>query len=54
MALLIEDRERKVSETAMNRLAKPEEIANVVSFLLSDESSFVNGEIIRVDGGGNI
>lgn len=36
---------------AMNRYAKPVEIANVALFLASDQSSFVNGQVIRVDGG---
>lgn len=37
--------------TPLKRNGKPEEIANVASFLLSNQSSFVNGETITVDGG---
>lgn len=35
----------------MGRWAKTEEIAKVVSFLLSDEASYVHGAIVPVDGG---
>jgi len=35
----------------MNRLGKPDEIANGISWLLSDEASFVTGHILSIDGG---
>ena len=39
------------SANPTKRLGKPEEVAQVVAFLLSDACSYVNGQIIAVDGG---
>lgn len=40
-----------VAKMPIGRLATPEEIANVVAFLASDESSIITGAVINADGG---
>ncbi len=40
-----------IDHTALGRLGLPEEIAGVVSFLISSDSSYITGETIVVDGG---
>jgi enoyl-[acyl-carrier-protein] reductase (NADH) len=38
----------------MGRGGRVEDIANAVTFLASDEASFVNGSVFVVDGGGEV
>lgn len=40
-----------VEETPLCRTGKPEDVAELVSFLASEKSSFITGQIIGVDGG---
>ncbi len=46
-----EDLEYVVEDTPMQRLGKPEDIANMVEFLISEKNSFMTGQIISPNGG---
>ncbi|MER2262959.1 MAG: 3-oxoacyl-ACP reductase FabG [Psychrobacillus sp.] len=43
--------EQMQSVVALQRLAEPRDIANAYLFLASDESSYVHGHVLQVDGG---
>ena len=40
-----------IQRTPMKRWGEPEEISNLICFLLSDKASFITGEAINIDGG---
>lgn len=44
---------RDRANTYLGRLGRPEDIANMAAFLLSDAASYITGQTIRVDGGRN-
>ena len=49
-----EDMVRRAATTPLRRAGTPAEIAAVVAFLLSEESAYLTGEVVSVDGGAAI
>ncbi len=43
--------EARKKQTALHRVGKPEDVANAALFLASDESSFITGHVLCVNGG---
>ncbi len=50
-ALSEEVRKTLISQIPMGRLGMPEDVANVVKFLASDEAAYITGQVIHVNGG---
>ena len=46
--------DRKVTTGALTRYGWPEEIARTVEFLVTEDSSYITGQVLRVDGGAQI
>lgn len=43
--------QKAVDETVLGRLGKPEDVANLVVFLCSENARHITGEVIKIDGG---
>ena len=46
-----EDRQELAEETPLQRIGKPEEVADAVLFLASERAAFITGQILPVNGG---
>jgi 3-oxoacyl-[acyl-carrier protein] reductase len=49
-----EAEQRFLSMIPLKRLGKPDEIAALIDFLLSDDAGFVTGQTLFADGGASI
>jgi 3-oxoacyl-[acyl-carrier protein] reductase len=51
-AVLTEEQKQKMAEKiALKRLGRPEDIANAVKFLTSEEAGYITGHVLKVNGG---
>ena len=46
-----ENKENIIEQLSIKRIGTPEDIANMVSFLCEEESEYITGQVIPIDGG---
>ena len=46
-----ENKENIIEQLSIKRMGMPEDISNMVSFLCKDESEYITGQVIPIDGG---
>ena len=44
-------KQQTINAIPIRRIGQPEEVAKVVSFLCSDDASYITGQVLGVDGG---
>lgn len=49
-----EELKKVINRTSLHRMAEPDEICQAITYLASDEASFVTGHVLVVDGGRSI
>ena len=47
----LKDRGALTAKIPLERFGKPEEVAQTVSFLVSEDAGYITGQVIKVDGG---
>ncbi len=52
VGLRVSDRPRENASIPLGHVGDPEDVANAVSFLVSDQAKYIVGSILPVDGGG--
>ena len=50
-ALTEEQRSKMLELVAMKRYGDPQEVASVISFLCSEDASYVTGQVVEISGG---
>ena len=44
-------KEQMAKEIPLSRMGRPEDVADAVTFLVSDKASYITGQVLHVDGG---